>query len=119
MIKTKKAKLKKSLHKKFVLAVINIIIFQLIRKKPVSSYDIIDQIKEQFNVKISPGTIYPVLSKLKKHGLIGVKKYGRKTLFCPTKNGDIVRRMLLSHYLNIQKNIGHMFREKKKLIKKY
>lgn len=114
MTETKKVKLKKDSCKKFLLGIMDIIILHLVRKKPMSGYDIINHVKDTFAVKISSGTIYPIISKLRKQRLISVKKYDRKTLFCSTKKGDIIRRMLLSHYLDIKKNIEHMFEEKKK-----
>lgn len=114
MAETRKTRLKKDLSKRFLLGIMDIMILHLLRKKPMRGYDIIDKIKKHFGVKISPGTIYPILSKLKKQRLISAKKHGRKTLFCSTKNGKIVRRLLIPHYLKVQKNIAGMFRRKNK-----
>lgn len=69
----------------------------LLSEKPKHGYDIIKEISEKLDKKISPGEIYPFLKLLKKHGLIGIKVEGRrkKKIYSLTKKGrDFVKKSL-------------------------
>ena len=53
--------------------------------------------------KLTPGTIYPALKKLKKHQLVTLKKEGRKKIYELTKKGE-------REYLITRKIVKNMFK---------
>ncbi|MFH1332191.1 MAG: PadR family transcriptional regulator [archaeon] len=53
--------------------------------------------------KLTPGTIYPALKKLKKHQLVVYKKDGRKKIYELTKKGE-------KEYLITKKIVKNVFK---------
>jgi DNA-binding PadR family transcriptional regulator len=49
---------------------LDIIVLALIIDRPMCGIEILDVIHRKFNVLVSPGTIYPLLHKLKDEGLL-------------------------------------------------
>lgn len=93
------------LQKKVLLSLTDIIILQVIKNNIMSGHDIIKEINKQFNILISSGTIYPILTKLKKQKLIkDIKKNGRRAYYS-TRDGKFIRRTLTLHYLGLQKDL--------------
>ncbi len=57
-------------------------------KKPMCGYDIIKYIEEHFRCwKPSPGSVYPMLKKMERDGLVKKKKEGRKNSYLITEKG--------------------------------
>jgi DNA-binding PadR family transcriptional regulator len=85
------------------------IILALIRKKPMCGTDIIKTIHLEFDVLLSPGTIYPLLHLLEEEGLVASEKHGKAKTYTPAEGAEpriksiveehIQAHRLLSHYL--------------------
>jgi DNA-binding PadR family transcriptional regulator len=85
------------------------IILALLQKKPMCGTEIIGTIHLEFNVLLSPGTIYPLLQSLKERGLLTLEKNGKAKVYAPAKDAEpkiksiidehIQARKLLTHYL--------------------
>jgi DNA-binding PadR family transcriptional regulator len=70
----------------------------LLYGKPKYGYEIIKEIEEKTNRKVSPGQIYPFLKKLEKYKYLKVKKTGvrEKKIYSLTKNGKIFVKKTLN-----------------------
>lgn len=97
-------------RKKALLGIIDTLILRWIKENPMSGQDIMNEIQDQFNVKIGPGTMYPILFTLKNHNLVDVRSYNKRKLYFLTDKGKAVSRALTKDYLNIQKGILAFFK---------
>ena len=84
---------------KCVRSFLEFIILGLIKKKPISGYDIITYIYDRFQILLSPGTVYPTLSALEEQGYITSFNEARKRLYTLTKKGESVINQMAIEYL--------------------
>jgi DNA-binding PadR family transcriptional regulator len=85
---------------RFVKEYLDIVILALIAGKPMCGTDILDIIHRNFNVLLSPGTIYPLLHKLKKEGLLEYECSIKKKIYKPARGGEAnIKRILEEHSL--------------------
>lgn len=100
-------------RKKVLLGIIDILILQWIKENPMAGQDIMNKILKQFNVKIGPGTMYPILFSMKKRNLVNTKIDKKKKLYLLTNKGKIASKAFMNDYVNIQKDIGLFLEEKR------
>ncbi len=81
---------------RFVKEYLDIIILALIARKPMCGTDIMDIIHRDFNVLLSPGTIYPLLHRLRVEGLLECEYRIKKKIYRPAK-GVNIRSILEGH----------------------
>ncbi|MEM3387596.1 MAG: PadR family transcriptional regulator [Nitrososphaerales archaeon] len=84
---------------KCVRSFLDFIILGLIRKKPISGYDVITYIYDRFQILLSPGTVYPTLNTLEEQGLVSSFADSRKKLYTLTKKGENVINQMAIEYL--------------------
>lgn len=60
----------KNIQVKFMKGLLDLIILQLLKSKPMHGYQIIMSIRRTFGVYFGPSTIYPLLSDLEKSGYV-------------------------------------------------
>ena len=71
MVKTlRENKVPSNIKQRFARNFLDILVLTIIKSRPTWGYRIITDIRENFNVKIGYGTIYPLLKSLKTKGLI-------------------------------------------------
>ena len=97
-------------RKKALLGIMDILILRWIKENPMSGQDIMNKIWNQFGIKISPGTMYPILFSLKRRHLVNIKIYMKRKLYFLTDKGKAVSKALTKDYLNIQKDILQFFK---------
>jgi DNA-binding PadR family transcriptional regulator len=68
---------------------LDIIVIAMLNDEPIHGYKLIGELHKTFGVLLSPGTLYPLLYHLKKEGLIEVKLFKRRKLYCLTDKGQI------------------------------
>ncbi len=79
---------------------LDIVILALVAGKPMCGTDIMDIVHRNFNVLLSPGTIYPLLHKLKKEGLLECDCNIKKKVYKPAKGSEgHIRDILDGHLL--------------------
>lgn len=79
---------------------LDILILALLAGKPMCGTDIMDIVHRNFNVLLSPGTIYPLLHKLKKEGLLECDCNIKKKVYKPAKGSEAhIREILDGHLL--------------------
>ncbi|MEM2046028.1 MAG: PadR family transcriptional regulator [Candidatus Bathyarchaeia archaeon] len=60
----------RNIQVKLMKGLIDLIVLQLLRSKPVHGYQIITSIRRTFGVYFGPSTIYPLLNDLEKSGYV-------------------------------------------------
>lgn len=81
---------------RFVKNELENIVLSLILKEPMCGTDIIKTIHKNFNVLLSPGTIYPLLHSLEKKGLLKCEYEVRTKTYKPVKEAEQKIRTLLN-----------------------
>ncbi|MAG47937.1 hypothetical protein CL617_04995 [archaeon] len=78
-----------------------------IKKKQYCGEDLASIIGERKGNKLTPGTIYPTLKKLRENNLVKFNQNGRKKIYCLTKKGvkeyKISKRILNSLFKKISR----------------
>lgn len=84
---------------RFVREYLDVVVLALIAGKPMCGTDIIDSVHKNFNVLLSPGTIYPLLHRLKKEGLLRCEYGVKKKVYKPAKDSTANIRNILNEHL--------------------
>jgi len=100
-------------RKKALLGIMDVLILQWAKESPISGQEIMNKIQEQFNVKIGPGTMYPILFSLKKRNLVNTKIDKKRKLYFLTKKGKTACKAFVEDYSNIQKDVYSFFEQKR------
>jgi len=72
------------------------IILTLVQRKPMCGTDIMKTIHLEFNVLLSPGTIYPLLHSMEEKGLLTFEKIGKAKTYAPAKDAELRIKNLLN-----------------------
>ncbi len=85
---------------RFVKEYLDIVILAMIAGKPMCGTDILNIVHKNFNVLLSPGTIYPLLHRLKKEGLLEYECSIKKKVYKPARGSEAnIKRILEEHSL--------------------
>ncbi|HIE31114.1 MAG TPA: hypothetical protein EYP67_01860 [Methanosarcinales archaeon] len=84
---------------RFVKEYLDIVVLALIASKPLCGTDIMDMVHRDFNVLLSPGTIYPLLHRLRKEGLLECEYGVKKKIYKPAKGSEASIRSILDEHL--------------------
>jgi len=90
----------------------DLLILLRLRKKPMSGYDVITLIFENFYFLPSSGTIYSTLYALEREGLVKGCWSGKKRLYTLTAKGEEAARMALTLSSSIENLILNIFGDK-------
>ncbi|PAV13090.1 hypothetical protein ASJ81_18915 [Methanosarcina spelaei] len=89
-----------SMIERFVKEYLDIIVLSLIASRPMCGIEILDVIHREFNVLLSPGTIYPLLNKLKNDGLLEREYVIKKKIYKIARgNEKNIRNILDKHMI--------------------
>lgn len=75
-------------RRKFIKTFLDLIVLKTFKNRQISGYEVITLVYDKFQVLLSPGTIYPVLFKLEKEGLVKVIPTKRKKMYQLTDKGE-------------------------------
>jgi DNA-binding PadR family transcriptional regulator len=92
--------LKKAFHKYgFKTGFLKLAILRLVAERPIHGYALIKEIERitSEDWKPSPGSIYPALQSLVKHGLITSTADGRRRIYDITPAGRIILEAAIKH----------------------
>jgi DNA-binding PadR family transcriptional regulator len=70
----------------------------ILKREPTHGYGIMEIIYKQYDVLLSPGTLYPLLYSLEREGLISIEKVGRRKNYRLTTLGEARARRILNLY---------------------
>jgi len=87
------------------------IILALLQKKPMCGTDIIGTIHLEFNVLLSPGTIYPLLQSLKEKGLLTSENYGKAKIYTPARDAELKIRSIINEHIQVRKLLNHYLQQ--------
>lgn len=80
-------------RERFIKAFLDILILALVKDQPRCGYDILATIHREFNILISPGTLYPLLHMLEENGLIeSILVKRKRNYFISQKGLEIFKR---------------------------
>ena len=83
---------------RFVKEYLDIVILAMIAGKPMCGTDILNIVHKNFNVLLSPGTIYPLLHRLQKEGLLDYECSIKKKVYKPARGSEEnIRRIIEEH----------------------
>jgi DNA-binding PadR family transcriptional regulator len=91
---------------RFVKEYLDIIVLSLIASRPMCGIEILDVIHREFNVLLSPGTIYPLLHKLKNDGFLEREYVIKKKIYKIARGNEknirniLDRHMIANEFLN-------------------
>ncbi len=102
-----KSKLSDNSIEKMVKDNLETIILALLQKKPMCGSEIIGTIHMEFNVLLSPGTIYPLLQSLKERGLLVYDKNGKAKTYAPAKDAELKIRGIIEEHIQTRKLLTH------------
>jgi len=94
----KKSDFRDATVERFVKDYLDIVVLALIASRPMCGMDILDTVHKNFNVLLSPGTIYPLLHKLKKERLLECECGLKKKMYRPASGSEEnIRNILDKH----------------------
>ncbi len=99
MVQNLDTNMSREIRYRCVRSFLDFIILGLIKKKPISGYDVITYIYDRFQILLSPGTVYPTLSILEEQGYITSFTEARKRLYTLTKKGENILTQMAIEYL--------------------
>jgi DNA-binding PadR family transcriptional regulator len=106
-----KSKLSDKSIEKMVKDNLETIILALLQKKPMCGTEIIGNIHLEFNVLLSPGTIYPLLQALKDKGLLTIEKNGKAKVYVPAKNAEPKIRSIIDEHIQARKLLNQYLQQ--------
>ncbi len=84
---------------RFVKEYLDILVLALVYGKPMCGTELLDTIHRNFNVLLSPGTIYPLLHRLKKDGLLECEYGIKRKVYKPARGSEANIRSILDEHL--------------------
>jgi DNA-binding PadR family transcriptional regulator len=106
-----KSKLSDKSIEKMVKDNLETLILALLQKKPMCGTEIIGNIHLEFNVLLSPGTIYPLLQSLKDKGLLAIEKNGKAKVYVPVKNAEPKIRSIIDEHIQTRKLLNQYLQQ--------
>jgi len=98
------------LRKRTIKNFMDLLILLNLRREPMSGYDIITLIFNDFGFLPSSGSIYSTLYALEREGLIKGCWSGKKRLYTLTAKGEETARTALTLFNNIENLIQNIFK---------
>lgn len=87
------------------------IILALLQKKPMCGTEIIGTLHMEFNVLLSPGTIYPLLHSLKEKGLLTSKKQGKAKAYVAAEDAKLKIMTMVNEHIEARKLLNHYLQQ--------
>jgi len=110
----------KVVAERHVKAFLDILVLALLEDGPRCGYEILATIHREFNVLLSPGTLYPLLYALETRGFVESQVHERRKNYVISKSGSNTLQRLSREFktssLNLLKVMKHASEEKKTLL---
>lgn len=98
------------LRRKVINAVIDVFVLaQLWNKSSLSAYDVIALLNKKYHVLLSSGTVYYVLYRLERRGLLRGSLDQRKRIYMLTEQGRRQIKAIQNHIEEVQKLLKDIF----------
>jgi len=109
-IHVKRGQILRQLRRRTIKNFMDFLILVNLQKEPMTGYDIITLIFENFGFLPSSGSIYSTLYALEREGLIKGRWNGKKRLYTLTENGEKVVKIALALSDSIENMILSVFK---------
>jgi len=106
-----KSKLSDKSIEKIVKDNLETIILALLQKKPMCGTEIMGTLHMEFNVLLSPGTIYPLLHSLKEKGLLTSKKQGKAKEYAAAEDAKLKITTMVNEHIEARKLLNHYLQQ--------
>ena len=113
---------KQKFFHRYIKAFLDIIILGLLNKQSICGYELLTGVYGRFGILLSPGTLYPLLHKLEKKGLVEGKLDRKRKNYVLTRKG-LETLKISSRYLKTLRSIffntleeEQIFRMKKEIV---
>jgi len=107
-----RSKLSADSIEKLVKKNLETIILTLVQRKPMCGTDIMKTIHLEFNVLLSPGTIYPLLQSMEEKGLLTFEKIGKAKTYAPAKDAELRIKNLLNERIQAHQLLNQYLQHK-------
>ncbi len=92
-----------ALHKKLVSSVIELLVLQIVKERPLYGNRILKQLNKRFGVAISPAKLYSTLGDMEKRGWIDGRR--GNIPYQLTDQGQAMRSQMVENYQNLTRSI--------------
>lgn len=106
-----RSKLSANSIEKMVKDNLETIILALLQKKPMCGTEIMGTLHMEFNVLLSPGTIYPLLHSLKEKGLLMAKKQGKAKEYAAAEDAKLKITTMVNEHIEARKLLNHYLQQ--------
>lgn len=107
-----RSKLSADSIEKMVKKNLETIILTLVQREPMCGTDIMKTIHLEFNVLLSPGTIYPLLQSMEEKGLLAFEKIGKAKTYAPAKDAELRIKNLLNERIQAHQLLNQYLQHK-------
>jgi len=107
-----RSKLSADSIEKMVKKNLEIIILSLVQREPMCGTDIMKTIHLEFNVLLSPGTLYPLLQSMEEKGLLAFEKIGKAKTYAPAKDAELRIKNLLNERIQANQLLNQYLQHK-------
>lgn len=97
---------------RFVKDYLDMVVLALIASKPMCGIDILDIIHKNFNVLLSPGTVYPLLHRLKEKGLLECEHGFKRKIYRPARGSEANIRSILDEHLTANEFLNEFLKSR-------
>lgn len=107
-----RSKLSADSIEKMVKKNLETIILTLVQREPICGTDIMKTIHLEFNVLLSPGTIYPLLQSMEEKGLLAFEKIGKAKTYAPANDAELRIKNLLNERIQAHQLLNQYLQHK-------
>ena len=105
-----------NLRRRLISSFMDLLIIKELTRKDLSGYDIVRIIRDRFHVLMGTGSVYTLLYRLEREGIIKSFWNGKRRLYSLTNKGDTIAKTTLKFYYKIEQFISsHLILEEKAL----
>lgn len=93
--------------------ILSFVVLKILKGKEYYGYELISEVKQLSRYDIAEGTLYPLLDRLKREGLV-VSEWVEQPTGIPrkyyriTEKGETTLEMMSEHWINITTNINRL-----------
>ena len=87
-VRAEKMKFFSSLHKRIIKNFMDILVLSELKRSPLSGYDVMTFINQEFNFLPSSGSVYALLNAFERQGLVKGDWNERKRIYILTRKGE-------------------------------
>lgn len=90
--------------------ILTFMILNILKGKELYGYEIIEDVYGNSKIKIADGTLYPLMNRLKKEGLVSSKWVEQESgiprkYYCLTKKGKVTLSKMKPYWLELEQSI--------------